>query len=298
MRLRLRRAMRPLAICLMGLLMTGCIKLNMALELQPNDTVNGSVIFAVNKQLLSLTGSTFDQITQGQAVLPSDVPVQRSDYSDDTYVGKKYTFENVPISRFSSSSSGDSLTIEHQNDTYVVNGALDLSSSATGDTSQLPNASQVLSSADISLSVTFPGPVQSTNGTVDGNMVTWKPKFGDSTEITATGSAVASGGGALMWILIAAAVVIVAVVAVVLLARRKPKAPAGEGAEAGEAGEAGEDMAAVAAPVSASEPSVPPPPPSGTTESTSGTTESASASVADSTPEPEPEAGEQEQPPS
>ena len=277
MGVRLGRAMRPLAICVMGLLMTGCIKLNIALQLQPNDTVNGSVIFAVNKQLLSLTGSTFDQITQGQAVLPSDVPAKTSDYDDGTYVGKRYSFENVPISRFDQSSSGDALKIQHVNDTYVVNGSFDLSSAATGDTSQLPNAAQLLNSADLSVAITFPGAVQNANGQITGNTVTWTLKFGQSTAIKATGSATSSGGGVLMWILIAAAVLIVLIVAVVLFSRRTAKAPAGEEGEelaavtapVGEAAATTTQEAPVVPAVSASEPSVPPPPPSGTTESSS-----------------------------
>jgi hypothetical protein len=209
-------------VCLLAILMTGCIKLNMDLQLQSDDTVDGSVIFAVNKQVLQLTGKSFDDLTGGQSAVPSGVPVQTSDYDDDQYSGKKYTFEDVPISRFSGDGSTDSLSIVHQGDTFVVSGALDLSAA---DTSQIPNADQAFSTADISLSITFPGAVQaaSAGGVISGNTVTWKPTFGAKTEITATGSAISTGRGPLPWILFGAGVLIVVIVVLVLLARRKPK---------------------------------------------------------------------------
>lgn len=232
MRGRLRSSGRAAAVCVLAILMTGCIKLNMDLQLRSDDTVDGSVIFAVNKQVLQLTGKSFDDLTGGQSAVPSGVPVQTSDYDDDQYSGKKYAFEDVPISRFSGDGSTDSLSIVHRGDTFVVSGALDLSAA---DTSQIPNADQAFSTADISLSITFPGAVRSASAgsVISGNTVTWMPTFGEKTEITATGSAISSGGGALPWILVGAGVLIVLIVVLVvlvLLARRKPKeATLGEG---------------------------------------------------------------------
>jgi hypothetical protein len=258
MRGRLRSSWRAAAACMLIMLMTGCIKLNMDLQLQSDDTVNGSVIFALNKQLLELTGKSFDDLTGGQAVVPSGVPVQASDYEDDQYSGKRYTFEDVPISQFSGDASDGSLSIVHQGDTFVVSGALDLSSA---DTSEIPNADQLLSSADISLAITFPGAVRSANagGTISGNTVTWKPTFGQKNDIQAVGSAIATGGGStLLWILIAAgAVIVIAVVALLLLARRRTNEPVAAEGEAGATAIGGEDPAA-AGPEAAA---VPPPPP-------------------------------------
>jgi hypothetical protein len=240
-------------VCLLAILMTGCIKLHMDLQLRSDDTVDGSVIFAVNKQVLELTGKSFDDLTGGQSAVPSGVPVRTSDYEDDQYSGKEYTFEGVPISRFSGDGSTDSLSIVHQGNTFVVSGALDLSAA---DTSQIPDAGQALSTADVSLSITFPGAVRdaSAGGVISGNTVTWKPEFGAKTQITATGSAIASSRGALPWILFGAGVLIVLIVVLVLLARRPPKeaAPAeGEMAMATEgATPSGEGEAAA----------VPPPP--------------------------------------
>ena len=198
----------------------GCIKLNMDLQLQSDDTVDGSVIFAVNKQILQLTGKSFDDLTGGQSAVPSGVPVQTSDYDDDQYSGKKYTFEDVPISRFSGDGSTDSLSIVHQGDTFVVSGSLDLSAA---DTSQIPNADQR------SVRRTSACPSRSLvrcsrrarGGVISGNTVTWTPKFGQKNEITATGSAIASGRGALLWILFGGAVRDRLIVVPVLLARRE-----------------------------------------------------------------------------
>ena len=238
MRGRLRSSGRAAAVCLLAILMTGCIKLNMDLQLQSDDTVDGSVIFAVNKQVLQLTGKSFDDLTGGQSAVPSGVPVQTSDYDDDQYSGKKYTFEDVPISRFSGDGSTDSLSIVHQGDTFVVSGALDLSAA---DTSQIPNADQAFSTADISLSITFPGAVQaaSAGGVISGNTVTWKPTFGAKTEITATGSAIANGrGAAAVDPVRRRGVLIVLIVVLVLLARREAEGVGPGGGRDGDGGRA------------------------------------------------------------
>ncbi|HEX5950895.1 MAG TPA: hypothetical protein VFZ96_07825, partial [Actinomycetota bacterium] len=46
-------------IASLAVLLTGCLKLDMQLDVQADDTVDGSVVFAVNKDVLSLTGGSF-----------------------------------------------------------------------------------------------------------------------------------------------------------------------------------------------------------------------------------------------
>jgi len=219
MRGKLHTAARLLAIGALAVLMSGCMKLQMDLTVNTDETVSGSIIFAVDKQLLSSIGQTFDDITQGEAPLPSDVTdVQESAYEDDTFTGKQYEFSNVPLEKFNSPEDPESLNIVRSGDTYTVSGTLDLSQNV--DPTQ-PGMQAFIDKAEISVSMTFPGKVESSNGQIDGNTVTWTPTIGESTQITAVASAVASSSSSmLLWIGLGIAAVVVIVIVVVLLSRK------------------------------------------------------------------------------
>lgn len=217
-------------------LLTGCLKLDMQLNVQADDTVDGSVVFAVNKDVLALTGGSFSDLIGDQGVpLPSDIEgVTTEDYDDGEFVGQKYTFEGVAISEFNSDPSDpDGLRITHEGNTFVVEGALDLSqglgglSGATGATGPF-DPQQMMGSAQLRIAITFPGEVTEANGQVDGNTVTWEPKFGERQELQATASAIASGGDnwTLVFILLGVAVVAIIAAIIVLVNRRKKAAAA------------------------------------------------------------------------
>ena len=60
--------------------------------------------------------------------MPEGADVEVTDYNQDGYVGKVYTFTGAPIS--SITDQGD-LSITHEGDTFVVDGNLDLSAGET-----------------------------------------------------------------------------------------------------------------------------------------------------------------------
>jgi hypothetical protein len=102
---------------------------------------------------------------------------------------------------------------------------------------QIPQ--QVLDSFEFVISITFPGEVKTATGEIDGNTVTWEPKFGENNRIEAVASAIPSGGSALLWILIVAAVIVVIVIAFLIARSRRPVPPAvpvDEGATTPDAG--------------------------------------------------------------
>jgi hypothetical protein len=222
---RLARLAAPAAL---ALLLTGCLKLDIDLKIQPDDTVDGGVVFAVDKDLLELTGGSFEDITGGEMPLPNDVEgVRAEEYDDGKYVGQRYVFEGVALSEFTDPTDPESLRIVREGDRFTVSGVLDLSSGATGATGATAGQ-QFLSSAEIRVAITFPGEVISSNGRVEGNTVIWEPKFGDRLEIEATGSAVGGGGGlgsALTVLLLVVGVAAVAgILALVVMSRRRPAA--------------------------------------------------------------------------
>jgi hypothetical protein len=234
-------AVRLLAVAAIALLLPGCLKLNMDLSVSSDNTVSGKVIFAVDKQLLQATGQSVDEVIgENPIASPGEKGVTTTPYEDDTFVGQTVTFDAVPIPQFGGVESSDTLQIVREGDQFKVTGVMDLSTgTSTGDPQLDQMLQEALKTADIRITMTFPGEVVSSNGSIDGNSVTWEPKIGERTEIQAV--AKATGGSSFPWLLIVIAAVVVLVVVVVvfvLSARGKKGAVAPEEAATGGFGEA------------------------------------------------------------
>jgi hypothetical protein len=231
----------------------------MDLTVGSDNTVSGTIVFALNKQLIELSGQSAEDLLGSAAPVPSDVEGVTSDpYEDDEFQGQRFTFDGVPLAEFNDESGdADQLRIQRQGDTFVVSGALDLSSTGATGASGFPGAEEIFRSAQMQITLTFPGEVTRSNGQVDGNSVTWVPKVGERLELQATASAIDSGGsGSTMTILlIVAGLVIVAaiVIGVVVSKRRGQPATATAGAP-------GEPMAPPVEPMGAAAPTEPAPP--------------------------------------
>jgi len=236
-------AVKALAVVAMALLLSSCLKLNMDLTVSSDNTVSGTVIFAVDKQLLEATGQTADQVIGENPLASPGAGVTTSSYDDGKYVGQKVTFDAVPITQFSGAGAED-LKIVREGDEFKVSGVLDLSGAMEGSGDAQPDqiAQQALGTADVRITMAFPGDVISSNGKVDGNTVTWEPKVGERTEIQAVASAIASSSFPWLWIAIGgAAVVVLLAIGIGVAARRRGK-------KGGEAPAAGEPVAAEGAP--------------------------------------------------
>jgi hypothetical protein len=281
---RARTAWRIGAFVALVFLMTGCIKLNMNLGINSDNTVSGTVEFGVQKELLDLTGQNVEDLLGSDSPFASDAPgVTVEPFDDGEFAGQQFIFEDLSIEEFNSggvagasgatgvTGAGDSLQIARQGDTFVVTGLLDLSSGLSGVTGPFggTGGAQFLESADIKIAITFPGEVlEAPGGQINGNTVTYLPEFGERLEINATGSAVENGeaadvvGGSdsfLPLILIIAGVVLVLLL-VILLVVRSRRNKVGEGTPSGFA-ETGSAAQPVAAPPGAPTDAPPPAPP-------------------------------------
>jgi len=301
---RARTAWRIGAFVALVFLMTGCIKLNMNLGINSDNTVSGTVEFGVQKELLDLTGQNVEDLLGSDSPFATDAPgVTVEPFDDGEFAGQQFIFEDLPIEEFNSggvagasgatagTGAGDELQIERQGDTFVVTGLLDLSSSLSGVTGPFggTGGAQFFESADIKIAITFPGEVlEAPGGEIDGNTVTYLPKFGERLEINATGSAVDNGEAAdvagggdsfLPLLLIIAGVVLVLLLVILLVVRsRRNKVGGGTPSGFGEAGSAAQPVAAPpggptdaappgarteAPPPAPPMPPAPPPPPEG-----------------------------------
>jgi hypothetical protein len=222
---RIRRALAGLAI---ALLLAGCFKVNMNLDVAADDTVSGIAVIAVDESLLELSGQSVDDLFAEMDL--SDLPPGSSadPYREDGFVGQQITFESVPLSEFaesgalSGSATGEELSIVREGDEFRVSGGFDMSGQEFTGT-EVPQ--QFLDNFEFSISITFPGEVKSATGDIDGNTVTWQPRVGENTRIEAVASAIPSSSSPVMLIVLIAIGALVLGAVVYFLTHRTP-APA------------------------------------------------------------------------
>ena len=212
-RMRTATALGALAV----LSLAGCMKMDMAIELLPEDQVSGTITMAVSREFAELAGESPESLADQMAADMTDTEGATSvPYDDGTYIGSTTTFEAVSIEEWTADSGSETLNVVRDGDEYVVTGELDMT-----DAGGLEEYGLTVP-LDIRIAVTFPGKVSEHNGTLSGTTVEWIPVAGELNEISARGSAV--GGGGIPWLIIGVALgalVLVGVV-VLLLARRKP----------------------------------------------------------------------------
>ena len=167
---RTRTARRIGAFVALVFLMTGCIKLNMNVGINSDNTVSGTVEFGVQKELLDLTGQNVEDLLGSEAPFPSEAPgVTIEPFDDGEFAGQQVIFEDMPIEEFNSggiagasgatgAATGEELQIARQGDTFVVTGVLDLSSGLSGVTGPFggTGGAQFFESADVKIAITFP----------------------------------------------------------------------------------------------------------------------------------------------
>jgi hypothetical protein len=213
------------------LLLAGCFKVDMDVEVSPDNTVSGSAIIAVDESLLELGGQSADQLFEDMDL--SDLPAGATSapYQEGGFTGQEITFEGMTLEAFtednalSGSQGGEDLNIVRRGDEFHVTGSFDMSGEEfTGG--QVPQ--QFLDTFEFRISITFPGEVKSASGDIDGNSVTWEPKLGENTQVRAVASAIPSESSSLLMIvLVAAGALVLGAVAFLLTHRKSAGAPAG-----------------------------------------------------------------------
>jgi len=228
--MKVRRLGRLLGVCAFALLLSGCFKVNMDVEVSPENTVSGKAIIAVDESLLELSGQSADQLFKDMDLssLPAGATTEK--YQEDGFIGQQITFSDVPLAEFTGNNtlsgtgtgSGDQLNIVRQGDEFHVTGAFDMSGPEFTGT-EVPK--QFLENFEFTISITFPGEVKSATGEIDGRTVTWKPTFGKNTRVEAVASAIPSASSPLLMILLIAGAALILGAVVFVITHRKP-APA------------------------------------------------------------------------
>jgi hypothetical protein len=181
-------------------LATGCVRIRASINISPDDRVSGTITASSKPRNDADKGPQFNG-----GSLPFSEKVAISDYSSDGYVGSQavfsdLTFAELPqLASMNHDAAGVDLSLRRAGDSVILEGRADLTS--------LTDAS-----ADVSLSISFPGDVTSTNGDqLDSQVVEWKLKPGVVSTMTAqaryTDPSARSFSGAAIWMALAAMLV-------------------------------------------------------------------------------------------
>lgn len=203
--------------------LSGCMKMDMQLDLQSDDTVDGSMVFAISTAVAELAGESPESIAEQMQADALDLgeggTTRTEPYDDGEYIGSTTYFEGKSLAEFD---DPDSVSIVREGDEFVVSGAFDLTE-ATEGADAMPGLTDSL---DIRIAVSFPGAVSSHNGTLEGNTVVWQAVPGERLELEARGSAVEGGGGSLplpLPVLIGIGLVVLLLIGLILFLVLRPK---------------------------------------------------------------------------
>jgi len=224
------RVLHVLGIAALATALAGCLKVDMSLEINDDDSIDGHVIMAFSDEVAELTGQDPETLAQQfEDEVMDDAPegVTQEPYEDDEFQGTRLVLDGVALDEFDVSDD-ETLSIVHEGDEYRVNGVLDMTGAeAFGDLSgeEQELIGRFADSMDVRVAITFPGDVIEHNGELEGRTVTWTPEFGETLDVQARAEDTA--GSSFPWWIVGVGAALVAVAAMVLLAlRRRPDATA------------------------------------------------------------------------
>ena len=190
------RRNRLLALALLLLVVAptliGCVRIRASITVSPDDRVSGQIVAAAKSR------NADDKGPQLLNSLPFAQKVAVSEYSRDDYVGSQavfsdLTFAELPqLASMNRDAAGVDISLRRAGDLVILEGRADLTS--LGDPE-----------ADVSLSVSFPGEVTSTNGDqISTEVVEWKLRPGVVSTMNAqaryTDPSARSFTGAAIWL--------------------------------------------------------------------------------------------------
>ncbi|MBO0680543.1 DUF3153 domain-containing protein [Mycolicibacterium sp. S2-37] len=143
-------------------MVVGCVRIRTSITVSPDDRVSGQIVAAVKPR------SDDDKGPQLLNNLPFATKVAVSEYSRDDYVGSQavfsdLTFAELPqLANMNRDAAGVDISLRRAGNLVILEGRVDLTSLSSPD-------------ADVTLSVSFPGEVTSTNGDqLSSDIVEWK----------------------------------------------------------------------------------------------------------------------------
>jgi hypothetical protein len=184
---------RPfLLLVVIGVLLSGCLKLDATLTVNTDNTISGDYVVAYVKDK-NKQDTGFATVRQ---LLVSSGTATANRYDDGQYEGTKYHLENVPLAdlarfvpvTYEKRQTG-AITITRDGDDYVVAGTFDFRE--TKPVKRTPEQQQQAEQLfQVRVKLTFPGTVESGSGTIQNNTITWQIQPFVLTTLDARASAV------------------------------------------------------------------------------------------------------------
>src|SRR6266545_2062411 len=211
------RARSVLLAAALLLALSGCMKVDADLKVNSDETVSGSMLMAIDKNLATQFGQSpdaFREQIEKSIKQSAQEGVDCKPYDEGDYIGSTCTLDKVPFSEMGGSNGG--LSFEKSGDQFVVTGGL----GETGVT--LPPATT--GKPEIKFKITMPGKIveHDDGAEVNGRSVTYT----DAAKLAQIRIVSESGGGFPAWLIILLVVLLLgaagAVAFVVLKARNKP----------------------------------------------------------------------------
>jgi hypothetical protein len=185
--IRSRRVEGAAVLAVLTLALSGCVRLGVEVELKPENAATSSVVLAVEDRYIDQTGQSPDDVintlTQGQED-PAQDAVRTESFVQDGYTGTRYVYPDVGIGKVGAR-VGWPIEVVRKGDEYLVSGVLDLTEEGLGG-----RGGASIDNLSVTVDITFPGKVEASNGTIDGNTVRWEPTVGETFEISARGAAI------------------------------------------------------------------------------------------------------------
>ncbi|OSY37308.1 uncharacterized protein DUF3153 [Pseudonocardia autotrophica] len=203
---RRRRTKAAVLLAVLTLLaLTGCARIQVALAVQPDDTVDGTIVIAT-------PDGSGPEVTVPPAL---EGRVDLAPYDEDGFVGSKASFEDLTFPEVSelaglggTAAARAGLEMRRVGERIAVRGRADLTT--------MP-----VDRSDVRLAMSFPGEVVETDGEADGGTVTWTFAPGEVSQLNASVVSTDPNAPSVVgWSLLLAGLVAVAAGAVVFLARR------------------------------------------------------------------------------
>ncbi|HCT75576.1 MAG TPA: hypothetical protein DGG94_15440 [Micromonosporaceae bacterium] len=225
------RSLRVLSALLFATFaLAGCMKVEMNLTVNgEQDTINGSMIFAMDKAVLTMNGKSPEEAFAGTANEIKELPKgSRSEvYDDGKFYGRRIIFENMTFEEFNRAEPG-APRFTHQDGKYTFGMDADMSNADLGPQSAV--IKPILDTIELKIAVTFPGKVIERDNLAElsGNTVSWKLKMGSAHKL----NAVAEEPATFQWLLVAGVgglfgiLVVVGIVVLAIRLNRRPKQPA------------------------------------------------------------------------
>lgn len=179
---------------------TGCFRYRSAAVIDESGMVSGSVIVGYSPDLIRAAAeldadpiADLRTFLEGNAAAVSTGDAVVRPYDADGLTGFETTFTDVATTDYLTllhheEQSGDTpdvlFALDRRDGAYVFSAELE-----PPKPGQLTPPAEALEAAEITLSLTFPGPVTETNGEVSGTTVTWHPELPAPPRLEAVGQA-------------------------------------------------------------------------------------------------------------